>query len=302
MSEGPTTPEAMRASVTARLRTLASADPRLALSDLLRQWAYDRLLTRVFSGDEAERWVLKGAAALLVRLGPDTRHTRDVDLFNSSGDLAEAEEDLRDAVARDLGDFMHFGVGPSTPIGEVPVTRRLKITAFLGATEFASFPVDLVTNLNMTGEPDILGPLVRVDIPGVATVQYRVYPVTDHVADKVCAIHELHDREDGTADASTRYRDLVDLAVLARTTRFESGTLLEAVRAEAERRQLDLPGRLTIPTGSDWVAGYAREVKNAPAILDRNLESAVSLVASFIDPILSGKPHGSWDPDGLSWS
>lgn len=69
------TPEAMRASVTARLRTLASADPRLALNDLLRQWVYDRLLARVFLGDEAERWVLKGAAALLVRLGPETRHT-----------------------------------------------------------------------------------------------------------------------------------------------------------------------------------------------------------------------------------
>ena len=296
------TPEAMRASVTARLRTLASADPRLALNDLLRQWVYDRLLARVFLGDEAERWVLKGAAALLVRLGPDTRHTRDIDLFNSSGDLAEAEDALRVAAAQDLGDFMRFEVGPSAPIGEVPGTRRLKITAFLGATEFASFPVDLVTNLNMTGEPDILGPLVRVDIPGVASVQYRVYPVMDHVADKICAIHELHGREDGTADASTRYRDLVDLAVLARTTRFESGTLLAAVRSEAERRQLGLPGQLTIPTGSDWVAGYAREVKNAPAILDRNLESAVSLVATFIDPILAGKAHGSWNPDELSWS
>jgi hypothetical protein len=43
-------------------------------------------------------------------------------------------------------------------------------------------------------------------------------------------------------------------------------------------------------------------VKNAPAILDRNLESAVSLVASFINPILAGKAHGSWDPDELSWS
>ena len=39
----------------------------MELSALLRQFAYDRLLCRVFSA-EPERWVLKGATAMLARL------------------------------------------------------------------------------------------------------------------------------------------------------------------------------------------------------------------------------------------
>ena len=59
-------PGALRKAITDRLRPLA-LDRGIELTDLLRQFAYDRLLCRVFTG-EPERWILKGATAMLARL------------------------------------------------------------------------------------------------------------------------------------------------------------------------------------------------------------------------------------------
>jgi hypothetical protein len=67
-------PRAFRLAITDRLRPLA-LDRGIELTDLLRQFAYDRLLCRVFT-NEPERWVLKGAIAMLARLKGVARHTR----------------------------------------------------------------------------------------------------------------------------------------------------------------------------------------------------------------------------------
>ena len=56
-------PRAMRNAIADRLRPLAR-ERGVQLSSLQRQFAYDRLLCRVFR-DEPGRWVLKGATAML---------------------------------------------------------------------------------------------------------------------------------------------------------------------------------------------------------------------------------------------
>jgi predicted nucleotidyltransferase component of viral defense system len=103
-------PRAMRNAIADRLRPLAR-ERGVELSSLQRQFAYDRLLSRVFRADPA-RWVLKGATAMLARLGADARHTRDIDLLTRVGDLDEAERALRSAVAVDLGDYFTFTLNP----------------------------------------------------------------------------------------------------------------------------------------------------------------------------------------------
>lgn len=50
-------PAVLRQAVTDRLRQLARDRPGAQLSDLQRQFAYDRLLARVFSA-EPEAWAL----------------------------------------------------------------------------------------------------------------------------------------------------------------------------------------------------------------------------------------------------
>jgi predicted ATPase len=57
-------PGAARNSVTDRLKTAAKDSP-WTLADLQRQYAYDRLVERLYRLDPD--WIIKGATALLVR-------------------------------------------------------------------------------------------------------------------------------------------------------------------------------------------------------------------------------------------
>ena len=181
-----TDPSALRRAVADRLRPLAH-DRGVQLSSLQRQFAYDRLLCRVF-GAEPERWVLKGATAMLARLGGHARHTRDIDLLSRTGTLDQAEQALRAAAAVDLGDYFNFALDPGRQIVQGAGAMRVDVVAFLGLKEFARFHVDLVVSHAITGAPDTVSALVPLNLPGLVSVDYRAYPLADHIADKVRAL------------------------------------------------------------------------------------------------------------------
>jgi len=292
-------PQALRQALADRLRPLAE-ESGMELSALLRQFAYDRLLCRVFSTDP-ERWVLKGATAMLVRLEGRARHTLDVDLYRRDGSLADAERALREAAAVDLSDHFRFTLGIAKRMAQGADALRVPVVAFLGATEFTRFHVDLVADLSMTGTAEELPPLVPVELPGVRHVAYRVYPIADHIADKVCAMCERHPRADGRTEQSTRYRDLVDLVTFAHTATVAASELRRAIDSEAKRRHLTLPDLLEVSSSSGWVAGYARVARDTPGLEERDLESAMASARRFIDPVLAGVASGCWDPVAVAW-
>jgi hypothetical protein len=122
MSEGRyADPAALHRAIADRLRQFAHEWPGTQLTDLQRQVAYDRLLARVF-GAEPEAWVLKGAVALLARLGGSARHTLDVDLYRPDAGLDEAEAALRVAASVDIADFFRSLSIPAA--GSPKVGRR----------------------------------------------------------------------------------------------------------------------------------------------------------------------------------
>jgi len=294
-------PAALRQAVNARLRVLVGEDPQLQLTDLQRQFAYDRFLTRVFVAPDRERWVLKGAAALLARLHARARHTLDLDLYREESGLDEAEAALRAAAALDLGDFFRFTLSPGRPVTQTGVVRRVPVVAYLGATEFASFHVDVIVGIEMTGEPDDGPPLVATEALGLKTVHYRIYPLADHVADKIVAFLQRHPGVGGAGQGSTRYRDLADLAVIAHREAISAADLRVALMSEVNRRDLSLPATLPVPTTGAWRAGYARVARDVPDLAERDLDSALSTVRAFIDPILQGTAVGTWDPRAMQW-
>jgi Nucleotidyl transferase AbiEii toxin, Type IV TA system len=292
-------PRALRFAIADRLRPLAN-ERAVALDDLLRQFAYDRLLSRVFTS-ESERWVLKGATAMLARIGPEARHTLDVDLLHRDGGLNEAELALRRAAQVDLHDFFSFTLEPGQLLTEAGQVLRVPAQANLGVRRFAEFHVDLVAGLTMTGTPDAIRGIVPVDIPGLSRTSYIVYPIVDHIADKVCALHETHERASGLQDPSTRYRDLADLAVFAHTAAVDAKKLTLALDSEAARRRLALPQSVAIPTGANWRRGYARVARDVARLPERDLDAALDTVGRFIDPVLQGQAMGAWDHAALRW-
>lgn len=295
------TPVALQAAITDRLRSIARKDPSRSLADLHRQFAYDRLLYRIFTGEDRDRWVLKGATALLARLGGQARHSVDIDLYDQAGSLTDAEAVLQAAAARDAGDQFRFALSPGRRIAEGGVPLRVAVTAYLGVTEFERFNVDLVAGTGMTGQPDEAAPLVPVEIPGIPQARYRVYPLADHVADKVFGIVERHARQDRPAIASTRYRDLADLILIAHREEVEAQPVEAALRAQAERRRLEVPFDFRPPDDPRWRAGYARIAKDVANLEEKEFDAAVETARRFVEPVLKGVARGSWNPDRQVW-
>jgi hypothetical protein len=165
------TPAAFRAALTDRLKALAT-ESSFTIPELQRQFAYDRLLARVFTAKDSEQWVLKGAVSLLARL--DTaRHSKDVDLaWPAAAGLADAERALRTAAADDLGDFFVFTLGPAGPLADHKGVR-LPVIAELGGRRFVAFSVDVVGGLTMTAEADLVPPLRGSCRPG----HHRAYAI-----------------------------------------------------------------------------------------------------------------------------
>jgi Nucleotidyl transferase AbiEii toxin, Type IV TA system len=224
-----------------------------------------------------------------------------ISFYSSADDLREAEDALRSAAARDMGDQFRFTIGPGRLIAQAGRTVRVPVVAFVGASEFASFRVDLVAGLTMTGVPEQVPPIVPIDLPGLLRTPYRAYPVVDHIADKVCALLEVHQRSGHSQVASTRYRDLFDLVVFAHTATVDAQSLAAALHSEAVRRSLALPDRLTKPRGSRWAAGYARVARETPQLAERDLDAASVTAGRLIDPVLMGGIAGRWDPGVLAW-
>lgn len=287
-------PAAFRRALTDRLKEAARAG-RWTLPQLQRQMAYDRLLERLYLVDQG--WIVKGATALLARdIG--VRATIDIDIYREQA-REQAEAELREAASRDIGDWFRFELGPGRPVTE-GAGLRMAVTAYVGATVWAAFHVDLVgADLRMTGEPENVPPLARVLIPDVEQHGYRAYPLADHIADKVAAILQPYgDR----ALPSTRYKDLVDLVAIVASASVAAHAVTRALRSEADRRGLSLPDRFDVPHRQLWEAGYAAEAERSLLPTARTLDEALVRVRPFIDPILAGTAAGSWNPDDGRWS
>lgn len=288
------TPGAFRNALTDKLRAL-SQRTHWTVPQLRRQFAYDRLLARLYVTDDS--WVLKGAIALLARdIG--VRGSLDIDVYRAKdADLAEAE--LRHAAGLDLHDWFRFEVGPRRPVGDDSSAVRLPITAYIAQQEWEPFRIDLVgSDLRMTGEPDDVPPIAQIDLPELRQGGYRVYPLVDHVADKIAATFQLYG---STQTPSTRYRDLVDLVAITRSASIDAEQQIRSVRSEADRRGIVLPETFDVPARKLWEPGYARAAADSILTDADTLDQALATVRPFVDPVLTGTARGRWDHQHGRW-
>lgn len=74
----------------------------------------------------------------------------DIDLYRAkSADAAEA--DLRQAAARDIGDWFRFEIGPRQTVGESSKAVRFAVVAYIGQQQWERFRIDLVgSDMRMT--------------------------------------------------------------------------------------------------------------------------------------------------------
>lgn len=293
-------PPAVEAAIATAAGKAFAADPSIAIDERIRLEYFHRFLSRVFSEADDCGWVLKGGTGILARVA-SARATTDVDLFRNCRSLAGALEDLRRVAGIDLGDFFRFDyTGYSDAVGgnqqAYTAGYRVDFDVYIGAKMKNSLHVDLVTHVFMTDVAEVSSPAGALDLPKLKSNPYRLYPVVDQVADKVCATLALYNGR-----RSSREKDLVDLVLLAATHDVEEKKLRRAFEIESRARSLTHPATFEVP--DSWGSRYSKLASTIPACANYlSISAAKQLMHLFIDPMLDGSAAGMvWDYRRLSW-
>lgn len=297
------------AAIAAAVKAVASQNAKAGGPDLNTQIAtarVDRFLCRVFADGAESQWLLKGGTSMLARV-PRSRATNDVDLAAPSGSLEEAVDALTRCAQRDLGDHLTFeltasrvtGAGDNQPGVQ---TRRLVFTCRDRATgrRVGDVPVDVVVGPAPVGQVETIEPANRLHLPRpLPAYPYRLFPVVDQVADKVCAT--MATNYPG-GKPSSRVKDLVDLVVITRTQQLDLDQLRAAITTKRVLSNMEPFEAFRIPDG--WERRYrdlAGQTHATGGLLD--VVEAEALVRQLVDSALApaGGPAAVWVP-GAGWT
>lgn len=294
-------PAAFHAALEARLRAASGGDAyRWTL--MRTQFAISRLLVRLQLAQPGE-WVAKGGTSLLARLDGRCRLSRDLDLQRR--DFATVgEAGLRQAADADAGDWLRYRVEGARPLRQDEFRgARFRMSSWIGVRQLARFGVDIIDEAMVAGQLEQRAPYSPVALAGASNPEILLYPVEDHVADKLAAMGKVRQHGD-TVVTSTRYRDLADLALLATSLPVKSAPLLTALELPARHWARDTFGDtgLRFPD-PEWPDRYAGTIHAEPFVADRwpTAEGALAAAKPLVDPALAGTAIGTWDPVAATW-
>lgn len=300
LPEPYTTARGVEAAIKASAKKAASADPSLSTDKRIQMEYFNRFLSRIFSEGEESAWVLKGGTGMLARI-PSTRATRDIDLDRQNATLDQALAELKRLAAIDLNDhfrFEYLNHETSMAADVQPYTDAYRVTfnTFVGATRKNALKIDLVVGSVTTGKVSTISPANALPVSKLISNPYRIYPIVDQLADKVCATMDEYGGRPSACE-----KDLVDIVVCAVTQSFEGAALRFAIETERQRRQMEFFERFAVP--SAWGRGYATLSAPVPHCKNyRTIESAVDVASALINPALIGEVDGKvWSPRQLQW-
>ncbi|MFJ4674044.1 nucleotidyl transferase AbiEii/AbiGii toxin family protein [Kitasatospora purpeofusca] len=297
------TPAAFRTALK-QAADKAAKEHGLKNAELMSVFFFGRLAARVFTYDP-HGWLIKGGQALLVRYAGSARLSRDLDLQATSADLSveDALRALVEAAGHQLDDHLRFAARPAKLHADPAKGAEQPFDVYLGSTKVHSVKVDVVVGRTVIGTPEMrtLAPIVGLEWP-VEWPPAMLYPVVDHVVDKICAMYEEHPN-----GPSGRYRDLADLLLMSQQEVLDGRITHDALRREADRRtakgsKVSLPVTFTLPDTS-WNANYPGAAALVIGLKGcDDIASATPLARAFMDPLLADGPlQATWNPAAAVW-
>jgi predicted nucleotidyltransferase component of viral defense system len=283
---------------TAKRSAIASESLFQGIEKSKRAEHFDRsiILNRLFA-NQPENWVLKGASALIWR-DASSRATRDLDLLRlGQQEISQAYKDLQTALDHPTTAPFDVRFRVSEPRtswnpdqGHTQVsTVKVTLLSDQGKTLSQPVKIDMVIGDHMTDKPETISTQDLATVLRSEPHSIQVYPIHDHLADKIAATFKLYGE-----NPSTRVRDLADIAHIASTQSLslqKLNTALEAVRHSSGSAAYPL--EFTVP--SDWKQRYARMQQNdAPHA--PSFEEALTKAQALVNPVLSwdGKKEMTW--------
>ncbi|WP_331755815.1 nucleotidyl transferase AbiEii/AbiGii toxin family protein [Streptomyces sp. NBC_01643] len=269
---------------------------------MIRGFFFQRLTARVFSTDP-DGWLLKGGQALLVRYPARARLSNDIDLQRLEGNPDEALTALFEAATTDLGDHLNFVPRQLKTHGNDAEGVNQAFDVLIGTRKVDTIHVDLVTKRNVTAPPQHVQLIPRPDLPWPTDwPKIRLYPLVDHLADKICAMYEWR-----TTSPSSRFRDLADILLISQNETIDAAEAHHALHTEAAIRrthtaiELRLPHQFEMPHES-WPSGYAKAAKDVAGLHGRETwDTALPGAHAFVSPLLGPAFTGAWNPSSGEW-
>ncbi|WP_017836518.1 nucleotidyl transferase AbiEii/AbiGii toxin family protein, partial [Dietzia sp. UCD-THP] len=279
-------PRTTHPQITAGLRQFATQQ-KLTPNTVYSQFFREVFLAELMDTDPV--WVLKGGTNLYCLI-PGARHTQDLDLYRQTSPTGH-----RDAADALISAMHRMQVGPYTfevrnprkeSVSGTIENIQLTVIVRFGTTEFSRFNIDVSGDLEAPTVTESLS-VTRTDPLEVpfARQHFTVlsYPIENQLADKTCAMYEIH----GTR-GSTRYRDLYDIGLIALELEVDAEKLRTALEQQSRIRALTLPPRLILPS-DEWPAGYKKFVGtlHQPRPELRTVESALTTAEALLNSVLS---------------
>lgn len=254
-----------------------------------------RLLCRIFVGNN-DKFVLKGGQAMLART-INARATRDIDLLSTRDDISDALNELEELASVDMGDHVRFVLLNTRPIKAADKHRngaKATFETWVGSKRLSPVSIDLVVDVIPLGKAERLAPADRIELKGIQSCKYLIYPVEAALSDKFCGITEMHE-----GHQSSRIKDLIDIAIYATTSDIDGSSLRNRLQRELSARGMLRPNEFAIPDAwhqNAYAASYAKQAANT-GLPDcyRSIDEAAVLAKALFDPILKG------DADGMIW-
>ncbi|MEU9763507.1 nucleotidyl transferase AbiEii/AbiGii toxin family protein [Streptomyces sp. NPDC047987] len=299
-----TTPAAFYGALKHKAQLLARSEG-LSVADVLSSYFFSRLVARVFHA-QPDAWMVKGGHALLMRYAAAARLSQDIDIQRSNGGgIDEAVADLLKAAAHDLDDYMSFTPTRSSMHENGAAGAKQIFRVHMGTHEVGVVKVDVVTGHAPSTAPDVrrITPLIDLAWPA-DWPKARLYPIVNHLADKICAMYERH-----KGSPSSRYRDLADILLISQRENVDGRYAQLALRTEARRRRLTgaLGVELVLPTafhapGPAWPDRYPAAARQVPGLQRCHTWKEAAMAAeAFLTPLLAPGPPGDWNAAAAAW-
>ena len=279
-----------------RARSLNSGVPLVRLRKMV---AFDRFLARLFLR-QTGKWIVKGGFALQLRLGDRARTTKDIDMLVLT-QQQEIYPALRQAGYLDLGDWFSFDVADSdvgdgtehTPKDFGGIRYRLQV--LLDGRTFEKFHIDIgVGDLLIDPVEHLKTPAVLA-FAGLEPTLVPCYSITQQIAEKLHAYSRPY-----VSGQSTRIKDFVDILLLAELGAIDGKSMFSAIETTFNIRKTHVTPTRLPPPPREWsrpIRRMADEVGSSYA----SLNEANEAIEQFLNPLLSGKKVGTWDPSMWSW-
>ncbi|MGC5266709.1 nucleotidyl transferase AbiEii/AbiGii toxin family protein [Streptomyces cyaneofuscatus] len=299
-----TTPAAFYGALKHKAQLLARSEG-LPVADVLSSYFFSRLVARVFHA-QPDAWIVKGGHALLMRYAAAARLSQDIDIQRSTtGGISEAVADLLKAAAHDLDDYMSFTPTRTSMHENGAAGAKQVFRVHMGTHEVGVVKVDVVAGHAPSATPDVrrITPLIDLAWPA-DWPEARLYPIVNHLADKVCAMYERHKES-----PSSRYRDLADILLISQRENVDGRYAQLALRTEARRRRLTgAPGvELVLPStfqppGPAWPDRYPAAARQVPGLEGCSTwQEAATAADAFLTPLLAPGPPGDWNAVDAAW-